>query len=68
MNQTYKDAIGMKRSYEDIIDRPHHVSKKYGHMSMHDRAAQFAPFSALVGYEDAIERTELENFEKMDKR
>ena len=26
-------------------------------MSPHNRAAQFAPFSALVGYEDAIEET-----------
>ena len=26
-------------------------------MSMHDRAAQFAPFAALVGYDDAVAET-----------
>ena len=26
-------------------------------MSMHDRAAQFSPFAALVGYGDAVEET-----------
>ena len=25
----------------------------------HDRAAQFAPFSALAGYEDALKTTQL---------
>lgn len=68
MNQTYKDALGRKRSYEDIINMPHHVSKKHARMSMRDRAAQFAPFSALVGYEEAIEKTGLENFQKMSKK
>ncbi|MBR3002292.1 MAG: hypothetical protein IKF38_01815 [Clostridia bacterium] len=43
--------------YEDIINLPHHVSKKHPQMSMEARAAQFAPFAALVGYEDAIEET-----------
>ena len=42
--------------YDDIINLPHHVSKTRKQMSMHDRAAQFAPFSALVGYEDAVYR------------
>ena len=26
-------------------------------MSMHDRAAQFSPFAALTGYDDAVEET-----------
>ena len=43
--------------YADIIDRPHHVSKDRPHLSMHQRAAQFSPFAALVGYEDVIEET-----------
>ena len=34
--------------YSDIIEMEHHVSKSHGRMSMHDRAAQFAPFAALV--------------------
>lgn len=40
--------------YSEIINLPHHVSKRHKPMSLHNRAAQFAPFAALVGYEDAI--------------
>ena len=40
--------------YDDIINLPHHQSKNHPHMLMHDRAAQFAPFAALTGYDDAI--------------
>lgn len=43
--------------FDDIIDMPHHISKRYPQMSMHDRAAQFSPFAALVGYESAIRET-----------
>ena len=43
--------------YEDILHLPHHVSAERPHMSMHDRAAQFSPFAALVGYEDIIDET-----------
>lgn len=46
-----------KGKYDDIIDLPHHVSKTRQRMSMIDRAAQFSPFAALVGYEDAVEET-----------
>ncbi len=45
-------------SYEDIINLPHHVSKKHPRMSMEARAAQFAPFAALTGYGDAVAETE----------
>ena len=44
-------------NYEDIINLPHHTSKKHPRMSLEARSAQFAPFAALVGYEDAIEET-----------
>ena len=47
----------MKDLYEDIINRPHHVSKTRPQMSMSDRAAQFAPFAALTGYDSAIKET-----------
>ena len=43
--------------YDDIINLSHHISKKHPKMSMDERAAQFAPFAALVGYEDAVEET-----------
>lgn len=47
----------MKGKYNDIINLPHPVSKKHPRMSLYDRAAQFAPFAALTGYEDAIKET-----------
>ena len=40
--------------YNDIINLPHHVSKYHKPMSISDRAAQFAPFSALTGYAESI--------------
>ena len=43
--------------YADIIDMPHHVSKDRPHLSMRQRAAQFSPFAALVGYDEVIEET-----------
>ena len=43
--------------YADIIHLPHHTSKTRPRMSMHDRAAQFSPFSALTGHEAAIRET-----------
>ena len=43
--------------YKDIINRPHKQSSKRPHMSLLDRAAQFAPFAALTGYDDAIKET-----------
>ena len=43
--------------YSNIIDHPHHQSSKRPHMSMTKRAAQFSPFAALTGYEDAVEET-----------
>lgn len=43
-----------RHRYDDIIDLPHHVSKTHPQMSLHDRAAQFSPFAALTGYEDAV--------------
>lgn len=43
--------------YESIIDLPHRQSKKRTRMSMEDRAAQFSPFAALTGHEEAIEET-----------
>ena len=44
-------------NYDDIINLPHHVSTKHTPMTLEARAAQFAPFSALTGYEDEISKT-----------
>ncbi|MBP3413462.1 MAG: hypothetical protein J6K89_09415 [Oscillospiraceae bacterium] len=47
----------MRGKYDDIIDLPHPTSPRHPRMRMIDRAAQFSPFSALTGYEDAIEES-----------
>ena len=47
----------MKNPYDDILHLPHHVSQNHPQMSMRDRAAQFSPFAALTGYEEAIGET-----------
>lgn len=47
----------MENNYDDIIQLPHHVSSVHPHMSIHDRAAQFAPFAALTGHGAAIAET-----------
>ena len=43
--------------YDDIINLPHHVSKTRKSMPMENRAAQFAPFAALTGHDDAVNET-----------
>ena len=44
----------MADNYNDIINNPHHTSKTRKRMSQSNRAAQFAPFAALTGYDTAI--------------
>ncbi|MEG2404916.1 MAG: hypothetical protein RSC01_08340 [Oscillospiraceae bacterium] len=59
-------------NYDDIINLPHHVSTAHPQMSILDRAAQFSPFAALTGYDDAVKETarltdtkiELDEYEK----
>lgn len=41
--------------YDDIINLPYPVTTTRQRMSMHDRAAQFSPFAALVGYDDCVD-------------
>ncbi len=43
--------------YDDIIDLPHPTSDKHPRMPMKNRAAQFAPFAALTGYDALIRET-----------
>ena len=45
------------KNYDDIINLPCPTSKRHPRMAMIDRAAQFAPFAALTGYDDAITET-----------
>lgn len=47
----------MSSKYDDIINLPHHISNKHPQMALEARAAQFAPFAALTGYDDAVKET-----------
>lgn len=47
-----------EHKYDDIINLPHPVSKKHPRMTAIDRAAQFSPFAALTGYEQALRETQ----------
>ena len=40
--------------YEDIVNLPPHISKRHPQPSMMDRAARFAPFAAITGYEEMV--------------
>ena len=59
----------MTDRYDDIINLPHPTSKKHPRMSIINRAAQFSPFAALTGYDDAIQDVERQAVErdKVDK-
>lgn len=47
----------MNEKYKDMLRLPHPVSATHPRMSLQDRAAQFSPFAALTGYEDALKET-----------
>ncbi len=44
--------------YDDILSLSFPIYLRTKHLSQHERAAQFAPFAALNGYEEEIEETE----------
>ena len=48
---------GRDGDYSDIINMPHHTSKKHPRLSAEQRAAQFSSFAALTGFEDDIKET-----------
>ena len=62
----------MTGPYNDILPLPHPVSRKHPRMAVADRAAQFSPFAALTGYDDAVReaarltdrRLELDEYEQ----
>lgn len=43
--------------YDDMLEMEHHVSGTHRHMTMEQRAAQFSPFAALTGYDEAIQES-----------
>lgn len=47
----------MSSAYDDLLNLPHHTSAVQPAMPMQNRAAQFAPFAALVGYDALIRET-----------
>ena len=58
MNQVEKNQVDQRASqYADIIDLPHHVSKRHPQMALSDRAAQFGAYAALRGYDEAVTET-----------
>ena len=62
----------MNEKYTDIINLEHKTSSTHPRMKKGDRAAQFAPYAALSGYEEAVEekarltdsKAELDDYEK----
>lgn len=44
-------------TYDDIIDLPHFHDPSRPYMTMHDRAAQFAPYKSLTGYDEMLTAT-----------
>lgn len=63
-----------EHKYDNIINLPHHKSKKRKPMPIEDRAAQFGAFRALTGYEDEVaeaaritdEKAELDEYAKAE--
>lgn len=52
--------------YDDIINVERPISKKHHPMPLENRAAQFAPFAALTGYDDAVKETARTTDEKIE--
>ena len=52
-----RDRKAEMHRYDDILYMPHHVSPTRPRMPMSDRAAQFAPFAALTGFDTVIDET-----------
>ena len=48
----------MKDDYRDLLHLPHHRSPAHAPMPRQSRAAQFAPFAALTGFDAQLRETE----------
>ena len=55
-------------NYDDIINLPHYEPKYHQRMSMWNRAAQFAPFAALTGYDAAIKDAAQQNEDSFEAK
>ena len=53
-------------NYDDIINMSHHISKTRKPMSLQNRSAQFAPFSALTGYDEKVREVARETSRKIE--
>lgn len=57
MSQSTAPSENPRKVYSDIIDLPHwEPSEKHPRMPLYNRAAQFAPFAALSGFDEMMER------------
>ena len=54
------------RDYADIINIPRPEPRVFLRMPMYKRAAQFAPFAALVGYDKMVAQTAQEHEAKVE--
>ncbi len=61
-----RDINREMKKYESIIGRPHHRSDTRAPMPAGNRAAQFAPFAALTGYEEEIRKTAEEHIRRAE--
>ena len=52
-----KEAREAEKKYGDLLRYEYRGPKKHPHMSAEARAAQFSPFAALTGYEEAVKET-----------
>ena len=51
-----EQELEVRRRFGDILNLPHPVSQRHQPMPLRNRAAQFAPFAALTGYEEMLEQ------------
>jgi len=58
----------MNGDYGDIINLEHHKSENYPWMPEEDRASQFAPFAALVGFDEVIRKTAAQHLSRMETK
>ena len=58
--------LSYNHEYDDIINLEYHKSEKHPPMSLYARSAQFAPFAALTGYEEAVTETAREVNSRID--